>query len=201
MAKRETRTPRKRKPRDYRSEYRKRLARGKEKGLTRAEARGHGRNPPTAIDRADPREKALRLMMEKGESLTKAARTHHIAPERLRQYLRRNTEAQFVGRKWRIEDRRPRSVLIASDGRVFAIDADAKAKSAVGVWWNDVARFLNTNRRADLAILRGRTVRDVHGKTHWLEDRPNVLRRLRAVDELSFLTIYADTPAGEGAHG
>ncbi len=179
------------KARNYRREYKQRLKRALAKGLTRAEARGHA-SKKTSKRRTDALDKALRAMMERAASLTKAARRFHIAPESLRQFLRQHTEAKFEGRRWAIKDRRAVDVLIAVDGRLKTVTVSRKAASAVGEYWNAVGRFLRSNRKSDLAAIQGRSVRDVHAKRHRLEDRPNALRRLDASGELSFLSIYAD---------
>ena len=186
-----------RKLRDYRAEYQRRIARGQAKGLTRAQARGHpkaaeiGSNTVGTEARSDRLEKALKLMKD-GISQKKAAQTLHISTERLRAFIRTNTQAIHKGGKWVIRDPRPETYWIATAGLRKAVTLTKDEGSKVGLYWNAVNRFLDTN---DLSYLQGLTdtgVRDIKGKYYPFELGPNRLRRLESVDELDFLEIYAD---------
>ena len=66
------------------------------------------------------------------------------------------------------------------------------AASDIGRHWNAVNRFLDTNNPSFLQSFDGMGMRDVGGKFHPYETRPNVLRKLDAIGELSFIDIYAD---------
>jgi hypothetical protein len=84
--------------RDYKHEYRRRKARGKRLGLSRAAARGHARageraRPAgVATNPRGPEESGLK-MMKHGAGLKAAARANGISQERLRRYLHENTQA------------------------------------------------------------------------------------------------------------
>lgn len=186
-----------RKLRNYKDEYRRRIARGQAKGLTRSQARGHPRatditlNPMQSPYRLDRLEKALRLMKE-GKSQKMAAQALHISAERLRAFMRANTDSKREAGKWIIRDKRPETYWIATAGRRKAVTLTKDEGSKVGLYWNAVNRFLDTNDVSYLRGLKDTSVRDVKGKYYPLELGPNRLRRLDSVDELDFLEIYAD---------
>lgn len=167
------------------------------KGLNRSQARGHPKAAdfPTGtvmpIGRMDRLERALKLMKE-GISQKKAAQAAHVSAERLRAYMRINTRATRQGRKWIIVDPRPETFWIATGGRKIAVTLTMDEGSKVGLYWNAVNRFLDTNDTSHLRNLKDTSVRDVKGKIFPLELGPNRLRRLDSVDELDFLEIYAD---------
>ena len=186
-----------RKLRNYKDEYRRRIARGYAKGLTHSQARGHPKASDITIivaqpsDRLDRLEKALKLMKE-GKSQKKAAQALHISAERLRAFMRANTDAKREAGKWIIRDKRSESFWIATAGRRKAVTLTKDEGSKVGLYWNAVNRFLDSNDRSHLEGLQHTSVRDVQGKNYPLELGPNRLRRLDSVDELDFLEIYAD---------
>ena len=57
---------------------------------------------------SDPysREELALKLMKRGDSLKNAAKAHKISQERLRRYLRENTQASRIGRRWQIVDSR-----------------------------------------------------------------------------------------------
>lgn len=186
-----------RKKRDYKAEYERRIARGKAKGLSRSQSRGHpkakevGLRPRPAIDRHDQMERALKLMKASANQKT-AAKSVHVSTERLRAFVQANTEAKRVGRKWVIRDLRAETYWIASHGRRKEVTLTKDEGTKVGYYWNAVNRFLDTNDVIHLQSLKDISVRDIKGKLHLLELGPNKLRRLDSVDELDFQEIYAD---------
>lgn len=186
-----------RKKRDYKAEYERRIARGKAKGLSRSQSRGHpkakevGLRPRAPIDRHDQMERALKLM-KAGANQKAAAKSVHVSTERLRAFVQANTQATRVGRKWVIRDDRPETYWIASGGRRLEVTLTKDEGSKVGLYWNAVNRFLDTNEITYLQALKSGGVQDVKGKYHPFELRSNRLRRLDSVDELNILEIYAD---------
>lgn len=186
-----------RKLRNYKDEYQRRLARGTARGLSRSQARGHPRAAEPTVttvkskDGSDRLVKALKLM-KGGVSQKKAAQTLHISAERLRAFLRANTDAARIGNKWVIRDRRPETVLIASLGRKKTVTLWKDEASKVGHYWNAVNRFLDSQDPSHLHGFKEAGVRDVKGKYYPFELGPNRLRRLESAGELSFLEIYAD---------
>ncbi len=186
-----------RKERNHKEEYQRRIARGLAKGLSRSQARGHPKASERAIITAQPidrnghLERALKMMKD-GVSQKTAAKSVHISTERLRAFVKTNTEAKRVGRKWTIRDLRPESYWIASNGRRKEVTLTKDEGTKVGFYWNAVNKFLDTNDIVYLRDLKDISVRDIKGKLHLLELGHNRLRRLDSVDELDFQEIYAD---------
>jgi hypothetical protein len=81
-----------RKQRDYKAEYRRRIVRGLKKGLSKSQARGHPRpgekysSPSTSTPACNRKLEMGLEEMRRGKSLQAAARSVHVAPERLRTY-------------------------------------------------------------------------------------------------------------------
>lgn len=183
--------------RDYKAEYLRRIAQGLIKGLSRSQARGHPKASEAPGTTAHPKERSARLeqalkLMKNGLSQKKAAETLHISVERLRAFMRANTEATRIGRKWVIRDKRAESYWIATAGRRKAVTLTKDEGSKVGVYWNAVNRFLEFGDKAHLEDLKDIGVKDIKGTYYPFELGPNRLRRLDSVDELNFPEIYAD---------
>lgn len=183
--------------RDYKKEYAARVARGVAAGKSRAAARGHPRAedlgplPRTPMDRTSAYEKALKAM-KRGASMKSAAANFGLKPERLRRHVKQRTTARYQGGKWVIFDLRPQGVWIASKGHLRTIMVVLDDASDVGRYWAAVQKFLETNDTIYLAPFAGEGVRDVMGKFHPFEVRPNVLRKRDSIGELSFIEIYSD---------
>ena len=172
--------------RDYRAEYRRRVAGGQKRGLSRPAARGH---PGTRIPYNASLEEALKRIRD-GETLSHAARSEHVSPERLRAYLYGTGVAERDGRHWRIgHDERPREIGFYSQGRVVhARLPDYESSRLVGQYLSAVARFLDTNDTTYLALYAGRGVRDTTRRFHPFEVRPNELYRLTVAGPLPIET-------------
>lgn len=171
--------------RDYRSEYERRLANAKKRGLSRAQARGHARpgeaslRPKKTKDTARL-EAALRDMRRSG-ALTIAAKSHRIAPERLRRYIRELGLAKRDGRAWSFADNRLREMTTISGGDVYKIKIIGWDQSSLnGDYLAAVRAFLRLNDFDLLAPFVGRSVIDAKGRAHPFETRPNTLHRLAA---------------------
>ena len=185
------------KPRDYKAEYFRRIALGQSRGLSRSQARGHPKPAEQRVNKTlfsnwtRKLEKAL-LQMKQGKSQKRAASFADVSTKRLRSFLRANTRATRKGHRWIIIDNRHESFWIASKGRRLEVMLTKEEASKVGLYWNAVNRFLNSNDIDALRVLKDLSVIDMKGTEHAFEMRPNVLRRLESVDELDFLEIYAD---------
>lgn len=128
VSRRRRRSPRPK--RDFKAEYERRVSKGLSKGLSRSQARGHaraGERPkaasPVKLDPRRPEELALKLM-KKGVTLRAAALTEGVTKERLRRYLKENTDAKRVG--W---NRLTAKAAPADAGDIWTwtgIDADSK---------------------------------------------------------------------------
>ncbi len=190
------------KHRDYRTEYARRLQRGFAKGLSRAQARGHAKaedirsgGSPGFIDRHSPLEQALRLMRD-GVSQTKAAKQVGVSAETLRRYQRLNTQSERAGGRWVIKDLRQVEVLLATRGKLQTVKVTREAASDIGKYWVAVNKFLRSNVKSHLDAFVGMGIRDLRGKLHPYETRPNVLRRLDSAGDFSFIDIYRQTNEG-----
>jgi hypothetical protein len=187
------------KTRNYALEYLIRKARGLADGWSVAQARGHAR----AIDLADrggsqpfkrlsPLENALKLMKQ-GVSQREAAKLVGVSPETLRRFQKLNTTSQRKGRRWVILDTRPVSVVMATRGKMRTVTVSHDASSDISRHWIAINLFLETNDASNLAAFVGNGLRDSNGAFHPFETRPNILRKLDSVGELSFVDIYRQT--------
>jgi hypothetical protein len=124
--------------------------------------------------------------------LQKAARSAHVAPERLRAYLDEAARVERVkGRLVIRDDMRHRRVPIFSQGKEIEIEVAGYDEARLaGQYMSEVGWFLSTNDVSLLAPFRGRSVQDVGGKRYLLETRPNVLYRLNLDSTESYEQIY-----------
>jgi hypothetical protein len=185
--------------RNYRQEYLIRVARGLSRGKSRSQARGHARATDLAdlgtwqpFKRANPLEDALKLM-KAGVSQREAAKQAGVSPERLRRFQKLNTASRKEGRRWIILDTRPVSVVMATRGKMRDVTVPHDAASDISRHWIAINLFLETNDPSHLAAFVGKGLRDASGAFHPFETRPNVLRKLDSVGELSFVDIYRQT--------
>ncbi len=184
--------------RDYKAEYRRRIERGISKGQTRSQARGHPRSGEGHASRrasTPPYDRRLEeglKEMRRGKSLKAAARSAHVAPERLRNYVQGTGVVRKERRRWVVgEDRRLRVVQVYSGGRAHEITVRGHDTSAlVARYMTAVKQFLRTNNRDHLVPFIGEWVTDVNGRVYPLETRPNTLYRLHASGIPSFQDVY-----------
>jgi hypothetical protein len=182
--------------RDFKAEYARRIAKALSRGLTRSQGRGHSKAseasiraslPPISDDRI---QLALRVLRQEG-NFAAAARAAKISPERLRKYAVERGAIEKTGRRWRTRADLPRRMLLFTDGKSLAITVgDFETASLVGRFMSAVGRFLETNDRSFLTPFVGHAVRDINGRDHPFETRPNVLYRLSVGGEHSFEQIY-----------
>ena len=130
--------------------------------------------------------------MRKGKSLKAAARSVHVSPERLRNYVQETGVVKKERRRWVVtEDHRPRQVQTFSGGQAHTIVVPGYESAAlVGRYMAAVKEFLRTNDRANLIPFIGERVTDVNGKIYPFETRPNALYRLHASGIEPFEEVY-----------
>ncbi|RXD03756.1 hypothetical protein EQZ23_15715 [Sphingomonas sp. UV9] len=181
--------------RNYSAEYQRRLVKAAERGLSRSQARGHAREgerpilPATAKDSARF-EAALKLYRHSRDQAA-SARALHIAPERLRRFLRENVQVEGRGRTLKITDYRIREMTVISKGKASTTRLRGFDQASLnGDHLNAVKAFLNTNDADLLAPFAGRSVTDDRGVSHPLETGPNTLRRLAHAGDEPFHEIY-----------
>lgn len=183
--------------RDYKAEYRRRIARAESRGLTRSQARGHARageallRPRRANPLADRQlERGLKALRLHG-TLSAAATQVNISQERLRRFLRQHKLAKRVGRSWTFTDNRTRRMTIISAGRMRDVSlTDFDQASLNGRYLAAVKAFLSSNDIELLAPFKGLAVVDSKGRAHPLETNPNILHRLAASGNEVFHEIY-----------
>lgn len=185
------------KPRNFREEYQRRLERGLKAGKSRSAARGHPRAAdlpkpsPAPIDQRSPLERAL-SRMRRGESQAAAAKATGVSVERLRRHRLLHTTSRREGRNWTVFDSRPQGYWIASDGKQYSVTLANNEGTDVSAYWRAVDKFLYSNDADYLDAFEGEGVTDLRGRFHRFETRPNVLRKLESIGELSFIEIYSD---------
>jgi hypothetical protein len=186
-----------RKRRDFREEYSRRLQRGRAKGLTKAQARGHPRKgEPRASDagrlpKSSPEIESALRELRSGKSLKASAREAGVSEKRLREFIKVRRLASRKGRIWTIHDPRPRRVPVYSDGelRHFIVPGFYESSKA-GAYWHAAGLFVRTNEIALLKQFEGQGLTDVKGHFHRFETDPNVVHRLAAANDEAFHEIY-----------
>lgn len=183
--------------RNYQTEYSRRIERALSRGLTRSQARGHAKageaplRKPRGVEDARARlEAALRILRTKG-SAQQAAAEAKVSPERFRRFLREEAIANRDKRSWIITDNRVRTIkAITTNGDVELHVRGFDAASLAYRHRSAVKQFLETNDASLLLPFAHASVRDVSGKTLFLETRPNALYRLAAMGGDGFEDVY-----------
>jgi len=183
--------------RNFNLEYRRRIARGKALGLSKAQARGHPRkgeplaSSPQAKPKLDDKIRVALKAMHGGSSMTAAARDVRMSPKRLSKFIKAHKVARRKGRSWVMTDRLLRQVAVIENGTTKTIIVGSFGDaSLIGKHHNAVGLFVRTGDLEVLAPFRGKAVNDHKGKSHELETDPNALFRYAAKDEPQFHEIY-----------
>jgi chorismate mutase len=180
--------------RDHKAEYLRRRKRGRERGLTASQARGHARAHEVGLKakpiKSDERLEAALRRLRQTNNQAKAAKEVGVSPERFRRFLREQKLAERKGRIWEINDTRSRLMTtLTTRGSIDLTLPGFATASLVGQHNGAVKSFLDTNDISRLRRFEGLTIQDTSRRTHVLETRPNVIRRLDASGE-TFEQIY-----------
>lgn len=185
------------KKRDYRAEYARRIDKGTQRGLTRSQARGHPSagqslvSQPSQRPTYSPRLEAGFKALQKGRSLTSAAKEIHVSPERLRRYLRESGIAERQRGRWvSLPDPRTRRMLLYSLGEARTVDVHPTEATKIGEYMHAVGEFLISNDPAHLSPFLDRGVTDTKRRFHRFETSENRLYRLTLTGTETFEAVY-----------
>jgi hypothetical protein len=132
--------------------------------------------------------------MNRGSSLTAAARSVSLPPKSLQSFVSQRRLAKRKSGKWTIKDNRLRRVPVLTKGRIRIVTVRGfEAARRAGEHHNAVGNFVRTNNPALIKPFEGRSVQAVKGKPHPLETDPNALHRIAAMDSPPFHEIYEIT--------
>jgi hypothetical protein len=184
--------------RNYKAEYATRVGKGLAKGLTRSQARGHpeagkalasGKALTASYDRQ--LEEGVKLIRG-GLPMNTAAKSIHVAVERLRNYSVAQDVGQKEGSRWRIgTDIRKRVMLVFSKGEEHEIVVSGyQAAKLIGEYMSAVGQFLKDQNLKRLKPFKGVSVADVNGKQYIFETDPNTLYRLSGTSDRPYEKVY-----------
>lgn len=141
--------------------------------------------------RADPWAEAAVLEMNRGRSLTAAARDLNLPRSRLQNYVTRQRLAKRRGNRWVTKDNRPRRVPVMTGGRLRVLTVRGYDEARlVGEHHQAVGEFVRSNSLDHIKPFTGKAVQAVNGRRYALETDPNALHRIAAMDSPPFHEIY-----------
>jgi hypothetical protein len=139
----------------------------------------------------DPRLEIAVKDMNRGSSLTEAARSVSLSRKDLQSFIKRRRLVIRKGDRWTIKDNRPRRVPVITRGRIRVVTVDGfKEASRAGAHYQAAGNFVQTNNLQVIKPFDGRSVRSANGKEIALETDPNALHRVAAMDFPPFHEIY-----------
>ena len=132
--------------------------------------------------------------MNRGRSLTAAARSIGFPPRNLQAQLRGRGLLKRKGKRWVFKDDRPRKVVITTAGRSRTLTVRGYDEASIASAYQQAAkRFLRTNQLKFLQPFKGRTVQAANGRRYPLETDPNAVHRVAAMHSPPFHEIYEIT--------
>lgn len=184
---------RKSKPKSRRQKQRRRPQRARPRSRKPARSRKKVQRRRKPLHPSPQIEIAVREL-NRGRSLTVAARSVRLSPNDLRKTLKRLRLVKRKGKRWIFKDDRPRRIPAMTGGRTRNLTVRGyEQASFVGEYHQAVGKFLETNDAKSLKPFEGRTVQAANGRRYVLETDPNALHRIAAMDTPSFIEIYAIT--------
>ena len=183
--------------RDYKVEYRRRIASGLAKGLSRPQARGHPKagealaSTGLKVPEPDAKLEAAVKRLREGKSQKAAAGSVGVSADRLRRFTYGHKLVQRVGHAWVMTDPRPRRVPTLTDGEVKNVTVPGfDEASKAGAYWSDVGQFVRTNEIEYIQPYIGDGLTNSKGRFVPFETDPNELHRIAAMDTPPFHEIY-----------
>jgi hypothetical protein len=144
----------------------------------------------------DPLIEVAVLEMNRGQSLTAAARDSQIPHKQLKGYLEQQRLFKRKGQRRVVKDNRPRRVPVMTKGRIRVLTVRGYEQARlVGEHHNAAGEFVRTNDIALIKPFNGQNVETAGGRKYFLETDPNALHRIAAMDTPPFHEIYEITSA------
>jgi hypothetical protein len=129
--------------------------------------------------------------MNRGRSLTGAARSIGLSSKSLQQLLSRRRLLKRKGKRWVLQDNQLRQVLVITRGKIRPVTVRGyEEASLAGAHYHVAGQFVSTNNIAVLKPFEGKSVRAASGRKYPLETDPNALHRIAAMDSPPFHEIY-----------
>lgn len=183
-------------PRDYKTEYARRIELGRKRGYSKARARGHRSSqadiPTTRTPEFQDRLDRAYAAFRETRNLTRSAKAAKVSPERFRTYLRANKLVRKRGKAWSLlaDNRIRQSDMLTQRGWSVVVFRGFDAASAIGSHLAAVGQFKDTGNAGPLAPFIGQGITDISGRLHLFETRPNYILRLIKAGRSSFEQVY-----------
>lgn len=181
--------------RDYQAEYQRRIARGKAKGLSLSQARGHPKAGEKPVRKPNPiPDTKIQISLRdlrKGHGLAHAAKQIRVSSERLRNQVVAEGFIEKARGRWVIRSDISRQMPIFHDGEELGIEvSNLDDISMIGKYNAAVGHFLNTNDYVYIEPFIDVFVIDAKGRSFDLETDANALYRLAATGIEPFEQVY-----------
>lgn len=155
-----------------------------------------GKKPTKRVQRPtlDPRFEPAIKEMNRGQSMTAAARAAGVPRYQLQNYLTQQRLASRKRGRWVAKDKRPRRVPVMTRGRIRVVIVPSYDEAQLaGEHWHRAGEFVRTNDIELIKPFQGKSVQAVSGRRYPLETDPNALHRIAAMDSPPFHEIYEIT--------
>jgi len=182
--------------RDYKAEYKRRIANGLKRGLSRSQSRGHP--SITEVKTSDPNTTKYNVQLEealkelrRGSTQKASARSAGVSVERFRKFIYSNQLAKRDGLQWNMTDERSRRVSTIHKGESKKIFVPNFAEaSKAGEYSKAAGEFIRSNDIKHLEPFEADGLIDIQGKFFHFETDPNALYRHADQDNPAFHEVY-----------